>query len=81
MGTGALAANEDVLQGAVSLPEQFDERLQRIIFDAETSGGLLVAVAPEKGEALLADLRSRGVIQAVEVGFVQQKADMLLQVV
>jgi len=81
MNTGAYKANQDLLAGLVSLPPNFDESLHRIVYDAETSGGLLICVAPEKGDALLRDLRSRGVKDAVEVGFVEASGPAMLKIV
>jgi selenide, water dikinase len=37
----------------------------RLLCDPQTSGGLLIAVAPEKADALIAALESRGVMHAV----------------
>jgi len=79
MTSGAYKQNQDLLNGLVALPANFDERVHRIIYDSETSGGLLIAVSPEKGDALLADLKSRGVNDAVEVGFVEDKGAALLK--
>jgi len=81
MSSGAYKQNQDLLQSLVELPAAFDEALHRIIFDAETSGGLLIAVAPEKGDALLADLKRRGVSQAVEVGFIEPAGSALLKII
>ncbi|MCY3020901.1 MAG: AIR synthase-related protein [Planctomycetota bacterium] len=81
MSTGAYTANLDLLAGLVALPSAFDETLHRIIFDAETSGGLLISVAPEKGDDLLRDLKARGVGAAVEVGFVEPRSGVMLKVV
>ena len=81
MFSGAYKQNQELLDGLVDLPANFDERLHRIIYDSETSGGLLMAVSPEKGDALLADLKSRGVSSAVEVGFVAARSKALLKVV
>jgi selenide,water dikinase len=39
-----------------------------VLFDAQTSGGLLIAVDPGRTEELLDDLRSNGVREAVEIG-------------
>ena len=47
-----------------ALPEH--ERL--ILADAQTSGGLLMAVSPENEAALLADLEKRGALAAVTIG-------------
>jgi selenide,water dikinase len=81
MNSGAYKQNQNLLQGQISLPENFDERLHRVIFDAETSGGLLIAVSADKGGDLLRELKARGVNAAVEVGFVERRSDVLLKVV
>ena len=39
-----------------------------LAFDAETSGGLLISVAPEKRDALFAALIREGTTCAVDVG-------------
>jgi selenide,water dikinase len=46
----------------VTKPEQL------LLCDAQTSGGLLIAVAPERAEALIAALRARGTAAAAVVG-------------
>ncbi len=45
-----------------------DEPSRAVLFDAQTSGGLLIAVAEESREALLVALRERGVDGAAAVG-------------
>ena len=81
LSTGAYRANQDLLEGEVALPAALPEALHRIIYDSETSGGLLISVAPEQGDALLADLRARGVKEAVEIGHVEARGAHLLKVV
>lgn len=39
-----------------------------VLFDAQTSGGLLIAIAQDKADGLLADLRARGVEDATVIG-------------
>jgi len=80
MTSGAYKPNQDLLQGQVELPANFPEPLHRIIFDSETSGGLLISVSPEKADALLKDLHQRGVASAVEVGYVEAQGAALLKV-
>jgi len=41
---------------------------QLLLCDAQTSGGLLICVAPERSEALLEALRERGITWATEIG-------------
>jgi selenide,water dikinase len=44
-------------------------RIDRLLLaDAQTSGGLLIAVARERTEALLEALRFRGVTEALRIG-------------
>lgn len=78
--TGAYKANQALLEGLVEIPNGFDERMHRVIYDAETSGGLLMSVAAERGEDLLRELKMRGVGVA-EVGRVEAKGSKLLRVV
>ena len=78
MVSGAYKQNQELLEGLVDLPANFDPVLHRIVYDSETSGGLLIAVAPEKGDALLAELKARGVAAAVEVGFVEAQTGAAL---
>ncbi|MCZ8520716.1 MULTISPECIES: selenide, water dikinase SelD [Paenibacillus] len=49
------------LEGSVTFPESLDQVGQWILCDAVTSGGLLISVAGEQGDALLADLLAAGV--------------------
>jgi selenide,water dikinase len=59
------------LAGAASFM-QWSERItpeqQLMLADAQTSGGLLIAVDPAAADALLADLHSRGVSAAARIG-------------
>lgn len=45
-----------------------DERLKEVFYDAQTSGGLLIAIAAEKLPRLLAELKSAGTLAAAVVG-------------
>jgi selenide,water dikinase len=48
--------------GNLALDEQY------LLADAQTSGGLLLAVAPERADALVAALRARGTLAAAMIG-------------
>jgi selenide,water dikinase len=54
-----------------------DERLE-FLFDPQTSGGLLIAVAPDRVDALLDRCRSGGVESATTVGMVTDRGDAAL---
>jgi selenide,water dikinase len=45
-----------------------DESEQLLLADAQTSGGLLIAVDPERADELLASLRSHGSLAAANIG-------------
>jgi selenide,water dikinase len=42
----------------VRLSPSVDEPTARLLFDAQTSGGLLIAVSPDQADALLKKLRT-----------------------
>jgi selenide,water dikinase len=47
---------------------EIDDASARALFDAQTSGGLLIAVSPERTSALLSALAARGVTAASVIG-------------
>lgn len=48
--TGGAARNRNYLAGKVSFTDDIPEELQHILFDPQTSGGLLFAAPPEKAD-------------------------------
>jgi selenium donor protein len=59
--------NLDALGGRVDT-SNLDQARRAVIFDAQTSGGLLIAIEPQQTDALVAALRERGVEDAARVG-------------
>ncbi|WP_058304457.1 selenide, water dikinase SelD [Gorillibacterium timonense] len=53
------------LEGSIRFPEEMDQLDRYILCDAVTSGGLLIAVAPEDSDELLAKLKEAGVEAAL----------------
>jgi selenide,water dikinase len=47
---------------------ELDEVRQLMLADAQTSGGLLIAVAPDRADALRADLSRRGALAVADIG-------------
>jgi selenide,water dikinase len=47
--TGGASRNRSHLQGKVTISGEVSEEMQHVLFDAQTSGGLLLIVAPDKG--------------------------------
>lgn len=64
-GTRANLAN--ALRAGVAFADSVPEELRLLLCDAQTSGGLLIAIAPKEAGALLEVLRSRG-CRAATVG-------------
>ncbi len=58
---GGLKANRTYLDPHVDIDTRVPDKLLPLLYDPQTSGGLLIAVAPERLEALLAALERRGV--------------------
>lgn len=57
---GGTSRNRHDLQDTVSLAEGIPFELDDVLFDAQTSGGLLMAVPPERADALVERLRADG---------------------
>ena len=71
IGPGAIARNLASFGAEVSFAEQVPDWLRRIMADAQTSGGLLAAVAPERAEEALARFHTAGFSSAAVIGRMQ----------
>ncbi|MCP4453029.1 MAG: selenide, water dikinase SelD [Planctomycetes bacterium] len=69
---GAIERNKESCGERVKPGQGVSDVMADMCFDAQTSGGLLIAIDPEKAEPLLADLHQAGVTQACVVGRVKQ---------
>ena len=65
VGPGGTGRNKDYFGPHVTLSADMDSGLSDLLFDPQTSGGLLVSVAGDKREALLSALTASGVPAAV----------------
>lgn len=65
---GGLHRNRDFRKTMVDFSDDVPEYLADILFDPQTSGGLLIAVSPRKASRLLTSLYDAGVSDAVLVG-------------
>jgi len=77
--TGAARGNEDLLAGQLDVAAGVGDALRRLVLDAETSGGLLIAVASESADELAAELRAQGVAEFARVGMVEPRGKALLR--
>ena len=67
-GTGAATRNWSSYGASVRLPPDLPEWERGLLCDPQTSGGLLVAIAPEHATRLLQRLRAAGFTRAAEIG-------------
>ena len=65
---GGTHANWRFLNEHIEYAPGVDKESQLVLCDAQTSGGLLIAVAPDEADKLIAELRTRGAPCAVAIG-------------
>ncbi len=77
ISTGASMRNWNGYGADVALPAGAPDWQQRLLTDPQTSGGLLVACAPEAAPAVLAELQGAGFAEAAAIGFLEAGAPRL----
>jgi selenide,water dikinase len=70
--TGASHRNWASYGSEVQLPANMSEWQRHLLTDPQTSGGLLIAVAPERGQSILGTIRDAGYPSACIVGHTVQ---------
>jgi len=78
--SGGLKNNRAFVGDCASFAAGVPQEYQDLLFDPQTSGGLLIAVAPEQTDSALTDLRRHGT-SARQVGNVLRKRSPLMQIV
>jgi selenide,water dikinase len=76
---GGLTANRDFAECLVGYDGDVPEEVKTILFDPQTAGGLLLSVAGERSQELVAALQ-KARIQAAEIGQVTSSAKPLITV-
>jgi selenide,water dikinase len=77
--SGGLKNNREFLQGAIQFGASVSEEYRALLFDPQTSGGLLVAVAREAADRAMEELKQRQVSARV-IGEVLAKQPMLIEI-
>lgn len=72
--------NKRMLQEIVKWESAIPEEAKWLLYDAQTSGGLLMAVPPEKKDLLISELQRSNCVAAV-IGNIKEKRTPLIQVV
>lgn len=68
---GGAKDNRAFLEGKVTVSESVDKNLEHVLYDPQTSGGLLMAVPPAHAAALEQDLKANGLPHR-QVGLVEE---------
>ncbi len=78
--TGGAKANREYLEGKISKSDKLDSNLEHILFDPQTSGGLLISVPAGSAEALSGALKQAGLYHQIigEVVASEDSAIMIL---
>jgi selenide,water dikinase len=66
--SGGNERNATFVEGLVAFDPRLGPAQQAVLFDAQTSGGLLIAIRKEEADARLADLHASGVAAARAIG-------------
>ncbi len=77
---GGLARNKDYYSSKVKFASKIPEYMQDVLFDAQTSGGLLICLAPGKTQQLLKRLRQEGVVDAAIIGEIVSEPKVMITV-
>jgi selenide,water dikinase len=76
---GGLKANRNFAEGCVEFADDVPEDIRALLYDPQTAGGMLIAVAASDAERLLTQLLGTG-ISAVELGSILPKQTPLIAV-
>ncbi len=73
--SGANERNSEFSAERTVIDDDVGEQMRAVLFDAQTSGGLLIAFPPAEAEPAVAEMREAGVAAAAIIGCVTGKSD------
>lgn len=75
MFSGANERNSEYSQSCTAFDDDVPDALKAVCFDAQTSGGLLIALPPQEAEEALRELHAAGVLAAAAIGRISETSD------
>jgi selenide,water dikinase len=66
--SGAVERNREYASGFITKDGELGEELEAVLYDPQTSGGLLLSVVSSRSSALLRELKRRGARRAAAIG-------------
>ena len=78
---GGVGRNRDFYAAGVEIDAGVPAHFEDLLYDPQTSGGLLIAVAADKANRLLDKLHAAGVTEAANIGEVTPTATACLRIV
>lgn len=70
--TGSNRANQQLVAPSLVMRAALTDKEQELLYDPQTSGGLLLALPDEQADDLLQEMPQRGVVAAVKIGEVKK---------
>jgi selenide,water dikinase len=73
--TRASKTNREYVEPGLRIEGKPDPTHLHVFYDAQTSGGLVIAIEPDRAEALVAKLREKGATAAAIIGEIRERTD------
>lgn len=77
---GGLNDNRDNYQPNVNYEREIPTELDNLLYDPQTSGGLLIFAPPEKTKLMLAEIKAAGIEKASIIGEVIERREKLIEI-
>ena len=74
--TGGCRRNREFLKNRIAIDPSVPDDLIEIAYDPQTSGGLLIALPANDADAMVDQLRVRGIDAATRVGYATEAAEI-----